>query len=106
MNRASMKIVAAGVLLLLGATIPTCVESQPLVIDLSGTWDLSTTALIPGEGEPCHFVGSAEVMQKGSNLYGRAYLALESGPAPWHFGQTVRNEKNPWDCWTSPIPLQ
>ncbi len=54
------------------------------VFDFSGQWELATDVTLPGENEPCSFVGYAQVvhdLEKGT-LSGNAVLELVSGPSP------------------------
>jgi hypothetical protein len=48
--------------------------------DLSGAWDMETTALLPGAEEPCVFSGACEMQEAESELTGTVELMLISGP--------------------------
>lgn len=52
-----------------------------VVVDYSGTWLLSTTAMLPNDGGTCMYEGHAQVTQDGSDLGGTASLMLVNGPA-------------------------
>lgn len=62
---------------LLLAAVPAAAQ----VPDLSGTWQLDTTAELPNDGGTCIFQGQAQVTQDGTDLGGTATLTLVGGPA-------------------------
>lgn len=49
--------------------------------DLSGSWDMETTAQLPEEASPCVYSGDCQMQQDGSSLIGTVVLGLVSGPA-------------------------
>lgn len=56
--------------------------ASPLVAqDLSGSWNMETTAELPEETSPCIYSGDCQMQQDGSSLTGTVVLGLVSGPA-------------------------
>ncbi len=49
--------------------------------DLSGAWNMDTTAELPEEASPCIYSGDCQMQQDGSSLSGTVVLGLVSGPA-------------------------
>lgn len=62
---------------------PTLVAFPPQVSaqDLSGSWNMDTTAELPEETSPCIYSGDCQMQQDGSSLTGTVVLGLVSGPA-------------------------
>lgn len=67
-------------LLLLTATL-VALAPQLAAQDLSGSWNMDTTANLPEEASPCIYSGDCEMQQTGSSLGGTVVLGLVSGPA-------------------------
>ena len=47
----------------------------------SGIWEMSSDLVIPGQEEPCRFVGEAQIRDNGQLLQGTVQLVLVEGPA-------------------------
>lgn len=67
-------------LLLLAPTL-VALAPQASAQDLSGAWNMDTTAELPEEDSPCIYSGDCQMQQNGSSLSGTVVLGLVSGPA-------------------------
>lgn len=67
--------------LLLLATTLVALAPQVSAQDLSGAWNMETTAGLPEEATPCIYSGDCQMQQSGSSLSGTVVLGLVSGPA-------------------------
>lgn len=67
-------------LFLFGSTL-VALAPQASAQDLSGSWNMETTADLPEEPSPCIYAGDCQMQQDGSSLSGTVILGLETGPA-------------------------
>lgn len=65
----------------LAMTVLVLALALPAAAQYSGTWNITTTANLPGMGGVCQFAGQATLQQDGVSISGTVVQKLVSGPA-------------------------